>query len=241
MKIGIITDVHNNLPALNAVLEVFQSVGVQQILCCGDIIGIGPYPEETIRRLVSLDNLTAVRGNHDRYLSDGMPDAFPNDEHMDREEMLHHRWEHARLSPESAAFLNSLPLQAELFAEGRRICILHYCMDGEGRYVNYTPHPTGEELSRMFSDVDAEIILYGHDHGRTILEHAGRWYINVGSLGCPARQKNIARAGILTLSEDRIAIEPVDIPYDAAAVVREIDRLNYPSAGEIKKYFYGIE
>ena len=47
MKLGIITDIHNNLIALNTVLEYFAQQNCDKIICCGDIIGIGPYPEES--------------------------------------------------------------------------------------------------------------------------------------------------------------------------------------------------
>ena len=240
MKIGVITDIHNNLPALNAVLLTLKERGCEEILCCGDLIGIGPYPEETIQKLMSLPALTAVYGNHDRYLTEGLPQTFPNDEHMDHEEMLHHRWEHELLSSESAAFLKSLPYRADITRLGRSISIMHYCMNAEQRYVNYTPNPTGNDLSRMFCGIESDIILYGHDHQRSIVHHNLRWYINAGSLGCPARDGNISRACVLTPSEENVQVEPIDVAYDAESVVHEIDRLNYPASGNIKKFFYGI-
>lgn len=42
MRVGVISDVHNNVVALNAVLEKFHTEGCEQVICCGDIIGIGP-------------------------------------------------------------------------------------------------------------------------------------------------------------------------------------------------------
>ena len=60
MKIGIITDVHNNVIALNSMLAVFEEEGCDEIICCGDIIGIGPFPEETVQRIKSLPNIRCV-------------------------------------------------------------------------------------------------------------------------------------------------------------------------------------
>lgn len=235
MKIGVMTDIHNNLPALNAVLRAFEERGCEEILCCGDLIGIGPYPEETLRRLIDLPALTSVCGNHDRYLTEGL-DGEP----MDREEMLHHRWEHSRLSAPSISFLKLLPRRADLTRDGHTISIMHYCMNAAQRYVNFTPTPSGDDLARMFASEESEIILYGHDHQRSIVRHDGRWYINPGSLGCPAQDRNIARACVLTLSGNDVQIEPLEITYDAESVVHEIDRLVYPASADIKKYFYGI-
>ncbi len=111
MKFGIITDIHNNLIALNSVLEYLAQQNCEKIICCGDIIGIGPYPEEAVQRIMTVKNLIAVKGNHDGYLVDGMPSEFPNAEYMDYGEMLHHKWEHGRLSESSVDFLKSLPEQ----------------------------------------------------------------------------------------------------------------------------------
>ena len=230
VKIGVFSDVHNNLPALDAVLTELEQRGCEQFICCGDLIGIGPYPEATVQRLMTLPNLTSVSGNHDRYLAEGLPTVFPNGEGMDREEMLHHRWEHRQLSAESAAFLKSLPLSTELILEGKRICIAHYPMDDSGRYLPIRP----EEITPC-----ADIFLHGHDHQRSISRLKGKWIVNPGSLGCPGRDKNIARAAVLTIDGTEAHVEALDVSYDAASVVREINRLNYPSAGDIKKFFYG--
>ena len=82
MKYGIITDIHNNAVALRVVLKQLNRMGCDRIICCGDIIGIGPYPEETVRELVRIPGLMSVRGNHEGYLLEGMPAEYPNDENM---------------------------------------------------------------------------------------------------------------------------------------------------------------
>ena len=86
----------------------------------------------------------------------------------------------------------------------------------------------------------ADIIIVGHDHNKTIRKIGNRWYINVGSLGCPGKDGNMARAGVLTIENDTIEIESVELPYDVAAVIQKIDELKYPEAENIKKFFYGL-
>lgn len=61
MKLGVITDIHNNITALKVIAEKLQQSGCDKIVCCGDIIGIGPYPEETVQYLMQIPNLIAVR------------------------------------------------------------------------------------------------------------------------------------------------------------------------------------
>ena len=117
-------------------------------------------------------------------------------------------------------------------------------MDGQNRYVNYHQNPSKEQVKTMFAGIDADIILYGHDHAGSIMpgdDHIKRpGYINCGSLGCPAKDKNIARAGILDIGKE-IQYESVRIPYDVEAVLRDIDLFNFPDKENIKQYFYGVD
>lgn len=240
MKLGIITDIHNNLIALNTILEYFEEQSCDKIICCGDIIGIGPYPEETVQRIMMVENLIAVKGNHDAYLVDGMPTEFPNEEHMDYGEMLHHKWEHGRLSESSIDFLKSLPVQTKFSIGKYEIIVMHYCMDDTGRYVEYVPNPQDADVEKMTLGIKGDIILTGHDHNKTIRKIGNRWYINVGSLGCPGEDGNITRAGVLTIENDTVEIESVELPYDVDVVIKKIDELSYPEAENIKKFFYGL-
>lgn len=239
MKLGIITDIHNNLTALRAVVERLNQMECDKIICCGDIIGIGPYPEETVQYMMQLPNLIAVRGNHEKYLLEGMPSEYPNDENMSFEEMKHHRWEHHLLSAESIAFLENLPYKIDTSYEDFNISIMHYCMDSEGHYISYKTNFSEDDLKKMFSNVKSDIILYGHNHCRNICR-SDRLYINVGSLGCPVQDKNLARAGILAIENGNFEIQPIDIEYDVNDVINSIEKINYPDADNIKKYFYGI-
>ena len=239
MKIGVITDIHSNLPALKAVMERLDELNCNRINCCGDVIGIGPYPEETVQFMMNIPNLIAVRGNHEKYLLEGMPSAYPNKERMSLEEMKHHKWEHSLLLPSSVDFLKSLPYRIDTVCEGHTLSVLHYSMDRDGHYINYKQNPSEKDLKQMYSNVASEIILYGHDHQRDICK-GDKLYINAGSLGCPAQSRNIARAGILNIEPANVEVQTIDLQYDANLVVDRIDQLNYPDAGNIKKYFYGV-
>lgn len=239
MKLGVITDIHNNLTALRVIVERLNQLECDKIICCGDIIGIGPCPEETVQCMMKIPNLIAVRGNHEKYLLEGMPNEYPNEEHMDVEEMKHHKWEHSLLSMESVDFLKKLPNRIDDVCEGYNLSIMHYCMDDEGHYINYIANPSEEELKMMFEDVRSDIILYGHNHRRNICK-GDKLYINVGSLGCPSQDKNVARAGVVKIEKGNVEVEPIDVEYDVNDVIRVIDEKNYPAADDIKKFFYGI-
>lgn len=62
---GVISDIHSNLEALDAVLGVLEQKGAKSYICCGDIVGYGPEPNPVVERIAKLPDLLAVRGNHD--------------------------------------------------------------------------------------------------------------------------------------------------------------------------------
>lgn len=143
------------------------------------------------------------------------------------------------LSPESVNFLRKLPYQVNVEYEGYRLSIVHYCMDYDGHYINYTQNPSEANLKNMFENLKSDIIIYGHDHRRNVCT-GEKLYINVGSLGCPSQDANIARAGILKIENGNIDVETIDLEYDVNSVISMIDKIKYPEADNIKKFFYGL-
>lgn len=242
MKFCVLTDIHNNAVALESILNVAYSENCEKFICAGDIIGIGPYPEETVKRVMQIPNLIAVRGNHEKYLLEGMPSKYPNNENMGYEEMEHHRWEHNQLSQDSILFLNKLPYRIDFCECGKKISVMHYFMNQSKQYINYKPSQRKNRLSKIFSDSKQDIVIFGHDHNRTICHSEDKCFINSGSLGCPANEKNIARAAILEITKNgSISIHNIDVQYDVQKVLADINRLNYPSSKEIKQVFFGVK
>lgn len=241
MKIGIVSDIHNNVVALDAVLQEFDKQNCEKIVCAGDIIGIGPYPEETVQKMMSIPHLVAVRGNHEKYLLEGMPSQYPNDEGMGYEEMEYHKWEHGCLTKSSINFLGGLPYRLDLSEHGINISVMHYCMNQENQYVHYIPRPTESDLFSLFPETEQDIVIYGHNHVRTICHSQNKWFINSGSLGCPAKERNIARAAILEITENKhVSVQRIDVQYDVFKVLEDIERLKYPAYKEIEHFFFGL-
>lgn len=240
MKVGVITDIHNNLEALKSILCYFKEQSCEQIFCCGDIIGIGPEPEETVQLLMSVPNLVAVKGNHDDYLINGLPE-FAAEINMAEEEFAHHQWEHSRLSNQSIEYLKGLPFSQDIELEGVKITIVHYGMKNKREFASFKFNPTIEDCKSLFSDIRADVILYGHDHELSINQNESVLYANFGSLGCPGKEKNTARAGILTLDKGKFTYEKIKIEYNVEKVINNISNQAYPAHKSIKNIFYGIK
>lgn len=233
MKIGIITDIHSNVIALDKIIQKFKIEKCDKIVCCGDIIGIGPYPEQTVQYLMSIPNLMCVSGNHDHYQFRGLPKKITESE------KLHHLWNSVVLSTASKDFLKGLPQKLELTVDGHTIAILHYSVNNNNQYA-FIKNPTKNDLDSLFAEINSDIICYGHDHKRLICQSDKKFYINVGSCGCPEAEKKIARGAILVIDKENVRLQCFDEEYDVDKVISEIKRLNYPAAQEILKYFYGV-
>ena len=235
MKIGIITDIHNNEIALEAVIKRLNEEKVDGIICCGDLIGIGPSPEETVQMIKNLPNLMAcVAGNHERYLTEGMTLKS----HMTLGEQAQHQWEHARLSEDSKAFIHELELEKRLIIHHKVIHVIHYAMNDNKDYLHLVKNPSLAEIEQAYENIEADVILYGHQHSPSILKGKKR-FINPGSVGCPG-DSTVARAGILIINE-AIEFVPLEIEYPVNQVLQKIDRLNYPDGDVVKKIFYGVD
>ena len=240
MKIGIITDVHSNIQALNVVLKEFDSKKVEKIICCGDIIGIGINPEETLQELIKRkENLISVLGNHEQYLLKGLPNRVHDDNRkLSDEESANHKWNHNMISTESKEFISKMKLNETVEIENNKIYITHYPLDKSGEYKKHLRNPNFEENVEMFENIDADIFLYGHTHTYNVNSKDGKWYINTGSVGCPC-DSDLARAGILTIDNGNIDFEEITIKYDVNEIIEKIKELQFPGYKSILRIFYG--
>lgn len=239
MKIGIFTDVHSNVIALNSMLQLFEEKECDEIICCGDIIGIGPFPEETVQRIKSLANIKCVLGNHEQYLINGIKKHYPDG--MDESEVKHHEWEHNLLSDDSKQYIKQLPYKLYLNRKKIKIAVVHYSINEKNRYINSKPDPNITDCEKMFSNINSDIILYGHDHRGSIVHGNDKIYINCGSLGCTSTCDGIAQGGILNIDSQKPTFEKVFAEYNLQKVLREIDSIKYPAYKDIKRIFYGVK
>lgn len=218
MKIGIISDVHSNIVALKEVFKKFNNEEVEKIICIGDVIGIGLYPEQCIEFLINNKEILVsfIRGNHENYLINGIKrknhtekDAKP----MTDEQIASHKRNHDRLNNEQIEFIKKLPAKDCIEVEGKRIVIEHYPMDKNNKFKGFIKNPSCKEIKELFEEKYADVYLFGHTHQKYYLEDNGKYYINPGSLGCSINSK-VANAGILEINNNKIEYKQLEIEYN---------------------------
>lgn len=149
MRILVISDIHANLTALQAVLN--DAGEVDATWCLGDLIGYGPDPDECVSIIQSLPNLTCIVGNHDAAVIGRINTLFFN-----QEARLSIQWARSRLSERNLRFLDNLPDKAlmdqvTLVHGSPRNPIWEYLLDLQTAEIN-------------FSFFNTQICLTGHTH-----------------------------------------------------------------------------
>jgi putative phosphoesterase len=173
VRVAVLSDIHGNLPALEAVLAEVEDEGVDALLVAGDVIG-GAFPAEVFDRLMSLPDVRIVRGNADRFVLEGT-DEFGEDWAAERERMGA-----ARLDT-----VASWPLTQELEIEGLgRTLVCHAIPTAdEPIFTRITPD---DDVAALLGELDAELLVVGHTHMQFDRRlPAGLRIVNCGSVGLP--------------------------------------------------------
>lgn len=229
-RLGVLSDIHGNLPALDAVLAKLEEDRVDWIVCCGDLVGYGPWPEQVIDRLQEL-GAQCVRGNHDAATASPLAGEYLNPTAAAAIE-----WTKARLSADAVSALAALPLSRN---EGG-VKMVHGSLRGPLWEYMHDPFVAGE----CFRLLDEPLGLFGHTHipggfattGEAVvvvvpapvleLDPRRRYLLNPGSVGQPRDGDPRASFAILDLDRQQIAFRRVS--YDIEATAREIVRVGLP-------------
>jgi predicted phosphodiesterase len=235
MKIAVITDLHANLPALQALLPAIRAEGCDLLFHTGDAIAIGPHPRECLDLLLDTPGIQFVMGNHDAWFVDGLP--RPQPAWMSAGEVQHQRWTHAQLDPAWRATLAQWPYLIRREFGGVTVAFVHYALTPSGRgFAPTVRQPGVADLDRLFAGCAAELIFYGHVHGFSDLQGRAR-YVNPGSAGC--QKQAVARYCVAEFYDGTFTITHRAVPYDDTALKRAFEQRQVPEGEFINRVFFG--
>jgi predicted phosphodiesterase len=226
MRILVLSDLHSNATALDAVLAAAKDHWDLSV-CLGDVVGYGPDPNEVTARLREMGTQT-IRGNHDKAVTGLM---ITDDFNPVAKAAVD--WTRAQLKPEHLAWLSALP-QGPLATDG--VVLVHGALQDEDEYV-FTP---AQALDGLL-DSSAEVTFFGHTHHQggfsyqdsqlevlqirprasesfaaLRIEQPRRYLLNPGSIGQP--RDGDARAAFAIADLEHQTVEFWRVPYDVAAV-----------------------
>ena len=178
MRVALISDLHGNLTALEAVLHDLARERPDRVLCLGDVAATGPRPRETVERLREV-GCPVVMGNADAVLLGPIP--APEDEGT-RRILEIDRWCSEQLSAEHLDFIAGFrpTLNVALDQGNDLLCFHGSPRSFDDAIVAATPE---EELQDMLSGHESPVMAGGHTHEQMLRRHARTTLVNPGSVG----------------------------------------------------------
>jgi predicted phosphodiesterase len=230
MRYGILSDIHSNLPALEAVVKDAQNERLDEYVCLGDVVGYGAQPNECVEAVRSLAKVT-IAGNHDRAAVEKTD--TDNFNVVAKEAVL---WTRDHLRDSSRTFLENL----NLVYEDDNLVITHGSLHSPERFIYLTDD---FEAKNTFALMTRPVCFVGHTHiagafvqsGKMIemfkfrdirIDDGKQYIINSGSVGQP-RDRD-PRAAYTIFDSRRKTVQIKRIPYNIAEAQKQILEAGLP-------------
>jgi len=233
MRYAIISDIHSNLEAFQAVLEHMEGGGpVEELWCLGDVVGYGPAPNECIQLLRSYPH-ACIAGNHD-WAAIGRVDTSE----FNPEAAAAIIWTSRQLTPESRDYLDALPLTLvrgdfTLSHGSPRNPIWEYILSERAASLSFAHFETRYCLAGhshvpvLFGmDDNGRVSHEGMPEDRSFRLEEGRWILNPGSVGQP--RDGDPRASYVAYESDTGEFRSFRVPYDIEATQRKMRKMGLP-------------
>jgi predicted phosphodiesterase len=237
VRYALISDVHANLPALDAVLaDISVRADIDATYHLGDLVGYAPWPNETVERIRDA-KITGVAGNYDSTVGLDYKHCGCKYEDPHQAELAHasFEWTKAHVSPETKRVLASLPFRLDLrplggHMSGPTVILVHGAPTLNTLYLTEDrPESFFSRMAEIAGAKAGDVLCFGHTHlpwHRTI---DGIHFVNTGSVGRPKDGDWRAGYVILDVDRDAVQVEFIRVEYDLDEAVRVIRASDLPS------------
>lgn len=227
MRIAIISDIHGNLSALDAVLADLRSRSVDAVYCLGDLVGYAAHPNEVTER-IRAEGIPTIMGNYDDGVGfdrDECGCAYTNpvDKELGDQSLA---WTKTTVTAENKAYLRTLVSEIRFEADGRRVLLVH----GSPRRINeylFEDRPRSS-FQRLAASSHADIIVFGHTHKPYTKLVDDVLFVNAGSVGKPKDGHWRACYIVLDPSDYANPVEFIRVLYDVASEAAAIRATDLP-------------
>jgi putative phosphoesterase len=222
IRLAILSDLHGNAAATEAVLAQIDAQAPDEILCLGALVGYGALPNETIDLVRGCDIPTIV-GNYDDGVGFDRDDcgcAYKNDDERKRGQQSL-MWTRAMVTPDRKAYLMTLAPELRRDIHGVQVRLVHGSPRRMNEYLFADRDPAS--LARIARSADCDFLLFGHTHVPWMRDVEGVRFINTGSVGKP--KDGDPRAGwvLLTIDPDgTVTSELRRVAYDITTMAAAI-------------------
>lgn len=220
MRIAILSDVHGNLYALKSVLKDIKNKNVDSIVCLGDLVGYGPFPNEVIKVIQGEDILNII-GNYDSAVV-WNDIKYIQDNEMNKNFAL--PWSVNEVTEGNNKYLKRLPDDIVMVDKGKVIKFVH----GSNRAVNEYLKENSKEAEESINEFKGNILVCGHTHIPYVKIYDNKMLINAGSIGKPKNGKPVSTYCILEVEEDKQNVEFVEVEYDYEKMAKAMEERGFP-------------
>ena len=237
MKIAVISDIHANTLALEAVLNQINSLGADKIFCLGDILMAGYDPNGTAKTILELDNLEIIQGNTDKMVAcfsqellEKAKNKFPCMGYALEDDLK-------IIDEKYKDFVRNLPENRYIEINGLKIQLVH----GSPRQQdeNIYPNLALNDVEKMVENSNADLILCGHTHipcGYSL--NSGKTIVNVGSVGRSMTEDKMPYWAMLEINDNgTFQIEHKSVKYDNVKVSELIKNRNFKYSDDLAKMY----
>jgi putative phosphoesterase len=226
-SVAVITDIHANLPALEAALRRIEELGIECVYCGGDLVGYGPHPNEVCRLLEQRD-IPTIYGNYDYAIARDLDDCgcayvSQHDRELGQKSV---EWTLAHTDRRSKDFMRELPFDLRFEVGERSVHLVHGSPRKVNEYLFEEKPPSLYE--RLAAAEDADTLVFGHTHKPWMREHGGVLFVNCGSVGKPKDRDPRAAFAVLRPGARHPEVTIERVGYDAEAVAREVAAAGLP-------------
>jgi len=218
VRLGLISDIHGNRLALDAVLDELQRESVDELICLGDV-AVGPQPAEALARVREL-GCPVIMGNWDAAFLGDMP--TPRDK-IGEQLVEIGEWWASYLSPADRDFMASFSPTIRQEVGSTPVLFFHGSPRSYDEWIfSTTPD---EELRSIFADIEERVLVGGHTHVQMLRRYHDSIIANPGSVGLPFREwwprpvriAPWAEYGVLTADGDRLSVDLRRTTFDVDA------------------------
>ncbi len=249
MRIALISDIHGNSLAFDAVLaDIEAQGGVDAYWLLGDFASMGFDPVGVLERVAKLPNAVCTRGNHDRYTVTGERPGPTDAEAQAQPKLLpfvlamatNLAWTQGQIQASGWwAWFEQLPLEARLtLPDGTRLLGVHSA-PGQDDGPGIIPLLEDDELRAVLAPALADLVVVGHTHVPLDRTLDGVRVFNLGSVSNPLRERLEASYAILDAQEAGYTLHLRYVDYDREAVIEALYRVKHPTAPLLARFLRG--